>query len=81
MKIIEGIGPKIAGILRKAGIDTFNKLSKLNTEKISDLLVKAGGNGYHRFDPTTWSRQAQLASEGKFEELKELMDEMKGGKL
>jgi predicted flap endonuclease-1-like 5' DNA nuclease len=81
LKIIEGIGPKIAGILKKAGIDTFMKLSKLNTEKISDLLVKAGGNGYHRYDATTWSKQAQLASEGKFEELKALMDEMKGGKL
>ncbi len=81
LTIIEGIGPKIAGILKAAGIKTFKNLAKLNTEKISEILVKAGGNAYHRFDPTTWNRQAQLAAEGKLKELDELKVEMKGGRL
>jgi predicted flap endonuclease-1-like 5' DNA nuclease len=81
LTIIEGIGPKIAGILKTAGVKTFKSLAKLNTEKISDILIKAGGNAYHRFDPTTWSRQAQLAAEGKMKELEELKEEMKGGRL
>ena len=80
LKRIEGIGPKIASILKEAKIDTFVKLSKAKAEKISDLLVKAGGNSYNRFDPLTWPEQAKLAAEEKWEELKKLQDELKGGR-
>ena len=77
---IEGIGPKIAGILVEAGIDTFKKLSTAKSEKISEILVAAGGNAYNRFDPTTWPKQAKLAADGKWDELKVLQDELNGGK-
>jgi len=77
---IEGIGPKIAGILVEAGIDTFKKLSTAKAEKISEILVAAGGNAYNRFDPTTWPQQAKLAADGKWDELKVLQDELDGGK-
>ncbi|MCD6556236.1 MAG: hypothetical protein J7K64_03495 [Bacteroidales bacterium] len=80
LKRIEGIGPKIASILKEAKIDTFVKLSKAKAEKISDLLVKTGGNSYNRFDPLTWPEQAKLAAEEKWEELKKLQDELKGGR-
>ena len=80
LKRIEGIGPKIASILKEAKIDTFVKLSKAKAEKISDLLVKIGGNSYNRFDPTTWPEQAKLAAEEKWEELKKRQDELKGGR-
>lgn len=77
---IEGIGPKIAGILVDAGIDTFKKLSTAKSEKISEILVAAGGNAYNRFDPTTWPKQAKLAADGKWDELTVLQDELNGGK-
>lgn len=77
---VEGIGPKIAGILKDAGIDTFKKLSETKAEKVSEILVEAGGNAYNRFDPTTWPKQAKLAAEGKWDELKKWQDELDGGK-
>ncbi len=77
---IEGIGPKIAGILADAGIDTFKKLSESKAEKISEILVAAGGNSYNRFDPATWPKQAKLAADGKWDELQKLQDELNGGK-
>ncbi|MCF6184832.1 MAG: DUF4332 domain-containing protein [Bacteroidales bacterium] len=77
---IEGIGPKIAGILAEAGVDTFKKLSETKADKISEILVAAGGNAYNRFDPTTWPEQAKLAADGKWDELQKLQDELNGGK-
>ena len=77
---IEGIGPKIAGILKDAGFDTFKKLSAAKAEKVSEILVEAGGNAYNRFDTTTWPQQAKLAADGKWDELKTLQDELDGGK-
>ncbi|MCD4792887.1 MAG: hypothetical protein K8R54_06625 [Bacteroidales bacterium] len=77
---IEGIGPKLFGILKDAGIENFKKLSNAKPEKISEILVKAGGNKYKRFDPTTWPDQAKLAADGKWNELNKWQDELKGGK-
>ncbi|NOZ34639.1 MAG: 50S ribosomal protein L21 [Chlorobi bacterium] len=77
---IEGIGPKIAGILAEAGIDTFKKLSTSKADKISEILVAAGGNAYNRFDPATWPEQAKLAADSKWDELQKLQDELNGGK-
>ena len=77
---VEGIGPKLAGILKEAGLETFKKLSKAKADKISEILVEAGGNKYKRFDPTTWPDQAKLAAEDKWDELNKWQDELKGGK-
>ncbi len=77
---IEGIGPKIAGILVEAGIDSYKKLAEAKVAEISEILVKAGGNAYNRFDPTTWPEQAKLAAEGNWDELKKLQDKLNGGK-
>jgi len=32
-------------------------------------------------DPGTWGQQAQLAAEGKMDELKALQDDLKGGRV
>ncbi len=77
---IEGIGPKLAGILKEAGLETFKKLSKAKADKILEILVAAGGNKYKRFDPTTWPDQAKLAADDKWDELNKWQDEMKGGR-
>jgi predicted flap endonuclease-1-like 5' DNA nuclease len=79
LKIIEGIGPKIATLLSEAGITTFSELASTGPEKISEILSDAGSR-YKMHDPTTWPQQAALAAEGKWEELKVLQDSLKGGK-
>jgi predicted flap endonuclease-1-like 5' DNA nuclease len=80
LKIIEGIGPKIESLLRRSSIDTWKKLADADAEKVSEILVSEGGNKYKMHDPGTWSKQAQLAHEGKWKELKVLQDELQGGR-
>ena len=79
LKLVEGIGPKIAELLVAAGIDTFAKLADTDADKIKAILEEAGSN-FASHDPTTWPQQAKLAAEGKFDELKALQDELQGGR-
>lgn len=76
LKKIEGIGPKIAETLAEAGITTFAKLAKTDAAKISEIIADVRGN--HVTD--TWQEQAQLAADGKWDELKKWQDELNGGK-
>jgi len=79
LRKVEGIGPKIAEILGEAGIDTFAALAATEADKIREIL-EAAGSRYKMFDPTTWPQQAGLAADGKWDELKELQDQLDGGK-
>ena len=76
LKKIEGIGPKISSTLIEGGITTFAELAKTAPAKISEII--AGVRGNHVTD--TWPQQAQLAADGKWDELKELQDKLDGGK-
>jgi predicted flap endonuclease-1-like 5' DNA nuclease len=80
LTIIEGIGPKIADLLVNEGIDSFAKLAKAKAAKIKEILTAAGSR-YKMHDPTTWAKQAQLAADGKMEELEKLKVELNGGKV
>jgi large subunit ribosomal protein L21 len=77
--IIEGIGPKAAEALVAAGIDTFSKLAAASVEEVNAILDASTSKIQH-LDPTTWAQQAQLAADGKMDELKKLQDELNGGK-
>jgi len=79
LKIIEGIGPKAADVLVAAGIDTFAKLAATAATEVNAILDAAEAKVQH-LDPTTWAQQAQLAADGKMDELKKLQDELNGGK-
>lgn len=76
---IEGIGPKAAEALNKAGITTFAALAAKNAEEIKTILEESGGH-FNSLDPATWAQQADLAANGKWDELTTLQDELKGGK-
>ncbi len=76
---IEGIGPKASEALVSAGVDTFAKLAKKSAEEIKDILVNASSTLSH-LDPTTWASQAELAADGKWDELQKWQDELNGGK-
>ena len=75
---IEGVGPKIAELLAQSGIKTYLQLSRTTPEQIKEILIAAGGI-YATRNPTTWPDQAQLASTGEWEKLKEWQDELSGG--
>ena len=79
LKIIEGVGPKIADLLVEAGIATFAQLAASTPEAIKEILENAGSQ-YNIHNPATWPAQAQLAADGKWDELKTLQDELIGGK-
>jgi small subunit ribosomal protein S1 len=76
---VEGIGPKIQGVLNNNGITTFAQLAAAKAEDIKTMLTEAEGNfGFH--NPTTWPEQAQMAADGKWDELKTWQDASDGGK-
>ena len=80
LKMIEGIGPKIEEALYNAGINTWEKLSQTPAEKVKEVLDAAEGNfGSH--DPTTWPKQAEMAHNGDWGDLKEWQDKLDGGKV
>lgn len=79
LKIIEGVGPKTAEALAEAGITTFSKLAKTSADAVKSIL-EASESQLSHLDPTTWAQQAQLAADGKMDELKKLQDELNGGK-
>jgi large subunit ribosomal protein L21 len=75
LKKIEGIGPKIAETLIEAGMATYADLAKAKPAQISEIIADVRGN--HVTD--TWPKQAKLAADGKWDELKELQDRLDGG--
>ena len=75
LKKVEGIGPKIAETLNNAGISTFAELAKTDAAKIAEIIADVRGN--HVTD--TWPKQAQLAADGKWDELQKWQDELDGG--
>lgn len=77
--IIEGIGPKIAELLVKAGIDSFAALAESSPEAIKAIL-DAAGKRYQIHDPASWPEQAALARDGETAALKSLQEALKGGR-
>lgn len=79
LKVVEGIGPKIEGLLKEAGIKTWRDLANSDVVKIQDLLNKAGDR-YRIHNPSTWPQQAQLADDGRWTELDRLQESLTAGR-
>ncbi|MBT0534034.1 50S ribosomal protein L21 [Riemerella anatipestifer] len=79
LTLIEDIGPKVAELFAGAGITSFADLAKKTKEEL-EAILDPNGAVYAAMDPTTWPQQAQLAADGKFEELETLKGQLKGGK-
>lgn len=79
LKIVEGIGPKIEGLLKDAGIKNWTDLANASEDRLKEVLA-AAGDRYRLADPTTWAKQASLAAEGKWSELSEYQEFLDGGK-
>ncbi len=79
LKIVEGIGPKIEGLLKNAGINDWSALAGATVDQIQGIL-NAAGDRYKLATPDSWPRQAELAHQGKWDELKEYQDFLQGGR-
>jgi predicted flap endonuclease-1-like 5' DNA nuclease len=75
LQAIEGIGPKIANLLRNADIKSFERLSETALGELTRIL-EAGGSRFGLADPTTWAEQAACLVNRDFvgfEKFKELL--------
>ncbi len=73
LKKVEGIGPKIAEHFNNAGIFTFEELANTEVSKLQEILTAAGPR-YKMHNPGSWPKQAKMAADGKWDELKEWQD-------
>lgn len=79
LKLIEGVGPKIEGLLHDAGIRSWADLAGADVAQLQAILDGAGSS-FKMHDPATWAKQAQLAVNGEWEALEAYQDALKGGK-
>ncbi len=79
LRKIEGIGPKVAGILHDAGVMTFDQLAHTEVSFLRTVLEKAGPS-FKGMTPESWPDQAGLAAKGDWEALKSLQDRLDGGR-
>ncbi len=75
--ILEGIGPKVADILKQNGISTFAQLAATPVPALQKILQD---NGLGFMKPDSWPEQGRLAAAGKMEELKALQDKLVAGR-
>ena len=78
LALIEGVGPKIAELLKAAGIDTFDALAKAPAAKVQEVL-EAGGGDFNLAKPDTWAEQAALAASGDWAAFDKLTEALVGG--
>jgi predicted flap endonuclease-1-like 5' DNA nuclease len=73
--VIEGIGPKIAELLRRHGIDSFETLARTDVATLWSILDK-GGPRFKLANPGTWPAQALYCVRGDWAGLKRYQDEL-----
>ncbi len=79
LKKVEGIGPKIEGILNSRGIKTWKQLSETSPKRIKEYLDEAGPR-YRMHDPGSWPKQAGMAARGEWKRLEKWQDEHSHGR-
>ncbi|MBN1178183.1 MAG: hypothetical protein JXD18_03165 [Anaerolineae bacterium] len=77
LRRIEGIGPKIAGALQAAGVQTFAQVAASGVDELERIVKAAGVRIAY---PQTWPEQAQLAAVGDWDGLAALQGQLKGGR-
>jgi predicted flap endonuclease-1-like 5' DNA nuclease len=78
LQVIEGIGPKICGLLNAAGIYTFKQLADSPVEKVQAILDAAGPR-FKLANPASWAQQSRLCATGDWAGFKKLTDELVAG--
>ncbi len=75
--IIEGIGPKVADLLKQNGIRTFAQLAATPVPALQKILLD---NGLRFMKPESWPEQGRLAAAGMMDELKAMQDKLVAGR-
>ena len=75
--IIEGIGPKVAKVLARAGVRTFDDLAHAKKADVQKILDQAD---LQMMDPAGWIDQAKLAAKGDWDALENMKGKLKGGR-
>jgi predicted flap endonuclease-1-like 5' DNA nuclease len=78
LQAIEGIGPKIANLLRNADIKTFERLSETPLGELTRIL-EAGGPRFGLADPMSWAEQASCLVNRDFVAFEELKESLIAG--
>jgi hypothetical protein len=65
--------------LHQNGVVSFAQLARLGVPEILDILER-GGPHFQLANPGSWARQAALASENRWAELKRLQEELISGR-
>ena len=78
LTIIEGIGPRIADLLRQNGITTFEQLAQADVTRLREILQAARLGALA--DPATWPEQARLAAAGDWDQFEALTQRLRGGR-
>ncbi|WP_452599110.1 hypothetical protein [Pontimicrobium sp. MEBiC01747] len=79
LTVVEGIGPKIQELFHNHDVKTWVELANCSVEKCQSIL-NSGGERFKIHKPGTWPKQSLLASQGKWQELKDWQDRLDGGK-
>lgn len=78
LTVIEGVGPKINDLFKKAGLKTFKQVSTATVPQMRKILDD-GGSRFRIANPSTWAKQAKLAANNQWKELHKLQNDLSGG--
>lgn len=79
LEVIEGIGPKVAALLRQHGIVSLAHLAVAAPGDLKAVLER-GGASFRMADPGTWPEQAGYCVRNDWAGLKELQDRLIAGR-
>ncbi len=75
---LEGIGPKISGLLHASGVSTYDQLANTSVDDLQQVLSDAG----LRFaNATSWPEQAKFAANADWDGLTEYQQSLRGGRI
>lgn len=78
LTLVEGIGPRIDGILKVAGVTTYAELTARSPEELQQILEAAAFKA--PFDPASWPEQARMAAAGDLTGLHSLQEKLVAGR-
>ncbi len=76
LKKVSGIGPKIAGLMKADGINSFATLAKANVAQLDKILEQAGSR-FSMADASSWPKQANLLQQGDIAALQKFQKSLK----
>lgn len=76
---IEGIGPKIAELLRKDGYRSFEDIAGADPQDLKAVLDEAGSR-YKMHETKSWPKQARMAADGDWKKLARMQDKLNAGR-